>query len=160
MLTHKHRSIRLSNLSLCKQQMRGTPVTSACEQFVYLHYNLIYFMQFLRIVCDDPVLYLTIHLIFLLCPTGGHTQSEHFCLYTEASVQRVKLLPLFVLLGRLDTSSLLTSDQKQHKKHIHSYMFSLLAVPMQCDHRPQSYNLQREKQGVFYTIIVTTAVVC
>lgn len=42
MLTHKRRSIRLSNLSLCKQQMRGTPVTSACEQFVYLLYNLIY----------------------------------------------------------------------------------------------------------------------
>lgn len=80
MLTHKHTSIRMSNLSVCKQQMRGTPVTSARERFIYLRGHII--IRFLRPVCGEPDVFI---ILFCHAQLVDRLIIGTCCLYTGES---------------------------------------------------------------------------
>lgn len=76
----------------------------------------------------------------------------------KATVWSVKLLSLYVLLGRLDFSSLLTSDQKRHKKAFTPPCFAASCVDMIWSNNPDRVT-STEEQGAQCAIIVTTAVI-
>lgn len=67
------------------------------------------------------------------------------------------MLPLCAVLGRLDSSSLLTSDQKRQTNTLTAPVWAASCAEMRSQ-GPITH--RREKQSVCFTIIVITSAVC
>lgn len=130
MLAHKHTSISVSNL-WCANSRWGWLLSRLGGNNLFtcaITSSTSCSLWGLWWSCTE----LHIHSFYFVYSIGGQNNGNILSIESKASVQRVKMLPLCVLLGGLDPSSLLWSKAK------HTSTFTATLLPASCADKMRS----------------------